>query len=75
MHERVHFLQDTSTVNTSASNLFTGGFASIGKLPALFGWYIGYDIGIKVGLTNAAQIAYKAPILGVYSPLFYISTT
>ena len=36
-----------------ASHSFTGGFAGIGKLPALFGWYIRYGIGIKVGLTNA----------------------
>jgi hypothetical protein len=48
-------------------NLFTGGFAGIGKLPALFGWYIRYGIGIKGGLTTL-QIAYKTPILGVYSP-------
>jgi hypothetical protein len=27
-----------------ASHLFTGGFAGIGKLPALFGWYIRYGI-------------------------------
>ena len=32
--------------------MFTGGFAGIGKLPALFGWYIRYGIGIKVGLTT-----------------------
>jgi len=38
-----------------ASHLFTGGFAGIGKLLALFGWYIRYGIGIKVGLTNAAN--------------------
>ena len=39
-----------------ASHLFTGGFAGIGKLPALFGWYIRYGTGIiKVGLTNAAN--------------------
>jgi len=36
-----------------ASHSFTGGFAGIGKLPALFGWYIRYGIGIKLGLTNA----------------------
>ena len=29
-----------------ASHLFTGGFAGIGKLPALFGWYIRYG---KIG--------------------------
>ena len=42
--------------------LFTGGFASIGKLPALFGWYIWYGIGIKVGLTNAAN-SIRSPYL------------
>ena len=63
MHERVHFLQDTSTVNTRvASHLFTGGFAGIGKLPALFGWYIRYGIGIKAGLTNAAN-SIRSPYL------------
>ena len=36
-----------------ASHSFTSGFASIGKLPAHFGWYIQYGIGIKLGLTNA----------------------
>ena len=40
-------------VSRVASHSFTGGFAGIGKLPALFGWYIRYGIGIKVGLTNA----------------------
>ena len=38
--------------------MFTGGFAGIGKLPALFGWYIRYGIGIKGGLTTL-QIAYE----------------
>ena len=32
-----------------ASHLFTGGFVGIGKLPAVFGWYIRYGIGIKWG--------------------------
>jgi hypothetical protein len=36
-----------------ASHLLTGGFTGIGKLPALFGWYIRYGIGIKAGLTSA----------------------
>ena len=40
-------------ISRVASHSFTGGFAGIGKLPALFGWYIRYGIGIKVGLTNA----------------------
>ena len=35
--------------NRVASHLFTGGFVGIGKLPALFGWYIRYGIGIKWG--------------------------
>ena len=40
-------------ISRVASHSFTGGFAGIGKLPALFGWYIRYGIGIKLGLTNA----------------------
>ena len=55
-----------------ASHLFTGGFVGISKLPALFGWYIRYGIGIKWGWLTL-QIAYEAPILEVYSPLFYIN--
>jgi hypothetical protein len=31
-------------ISRVASHLFTGGFAGIGKLPALFGWYIRYGI-------------------------------
>jgi hypothetical protein len=45
-----------------ASHSFTGGFAGIGKLPALFGWYIRYGIGIKVVLTNAAN-SIRSPYL------------
>lgn len=48
-----------------ASHLFTGGFAGIGKLPALFGWYIRYGIGIKVVLTNAAN-SIRSPYLRGY---------
>jgi len=47
-------IADALAVNSRvASHSFTGGFAGIGKLPALFGWYIRYGIGIKVGLTKA----------------------
>jgi len=38
-----------SKITRVASHLFTGGFVGIGKLPALFGWYIRYGIGIKWG--------------------------
>ena len=48
-----------------ASHLFTGGFAGIGKLPALFGWYIRYGIGIKVGLTNNANNIRSPYLMGI----------
>jgi hypothetical protein len=51
-----------SKISRVASHLFTGGFAGIGKLPALFGWYIRYGIGIKVGLTNSAN-SIRSPYL------------
>ena len=37
-------------VSRVASHLFTGGFAGIGKLPALFGWYIRYGIWYESGV-------------------------
>jgi hypothetical protein len=53
--------------------LFTGGFAGIGKLPALV--YSVWYLVLKGGVTTLQmlQIVYEAPILGVYSHLFYIN--
>ena len=53
-----------------ASHSFTGGFAGIGKLPALFGWYIRYGIGIKVSLLDSVLVNRKyfisQSILGIF---------
>ena len=48
-----------------ASHLFTGGFAGIGKLPALFGWYIRYGIGIKGGVNNTANSIQNPYLRGI----------
>ena len=43
--------------NRVASHLFTGGFAGIGKLPALFGWYIRYwYLVLKGGVTTLQML-------------------
>ena len=42
--QSIHQEPNTFTYTRVASHLFTGGFVGIGKLPALFGWYIRYGI-------------------------------
>ena len=48
-----------------ASRLFTGGFAGIGKLPALFGWYIRYGIWYEIGANNAANSVRSSYLRGI----------
>ena len=50
------FVRGLGRNNRVASHLFTGGFVGIGKLPALFGWYIRYGIGIKCRVRSARYL-------------------
>jgi hypothetical protein len=59
-------------ISRVASHLFTGGLpVSVSYQPSPVGIF-GMVFGIKLVLTTL-QIAYEAPILEVYSTLFYIN--